>query len=323
LYIRACCAWSDCHALAATGKLYRFRAAHLWRLDEGTKEYSKSLKYLSFDSHAGDEALKYDSPLVAHIVARDELRRELWAAVAIAQLLGRVLVLPRHNCYCDRYWYPILPQCRLPGSQPYETSQPCPLDQILDVGAFVAPGFPVETRVDGFLEHPSAAPLLASRKEVTSSGDGSSLVKCLSPSEVVASLASSESVLQFKGGIKGKGEGDSSLSAMLAAPTYSLICLRFGLPPSSKGLFCGYGDRKAASLDAAIATVFKQSDWCCHQNGSMPLAPHARTEASPPGTIGAGPREDSASIGRAKEVWALTNPENDKWWGGCAAVECS
>jgi hypothetical protein len=59
--------------------------------------------------------------------------------------------------------------------------------------------------------------------------------------------------------------------------------------------------------------VFKQSDWCCHQNGSMPLAPHARTEASPPGTIGAGPREDSASIGKAKEVWELTNPENDKW----------
>jgi len=29
------------------------------------------------------------SPLVAHIVARDELRRELWAAIAIAQVLGR------------------------------------------------------------------------------------------------------------------------------------------------------------------------------------------------------------------------------------------
>jgi hypothetical protein len=224
------CDCSDCHALAATGKLYRFRAAHLWRLDEGTKEYSTSLKYLSFDSHAGDEALKHDSPLVAHIVARDELRRELWAAVAIAQLLGRVLVLPRHNCYCDRYWYPILPQCRLPGSQAYKTSQPCPLDQILDVGAFVAPGFPVETRVDGFLEHPSAAPLLASRKEVISSGiDGGSgdgwLVKCLSPSEVVASLSSSESVLHIKGGIKGR----TSLLVVRyvrhsCAPTRSLIC---------------------------------------------------------------------------------------------------
>jgi len=38
------------------GKLYRFRAAHLWRLDEGTDEYSTSLKYLSFDSHAGAQA---------------------------------------------------------------------------------------------------------------------------------------------------------------------------------------------------------------------------------------------------------------------------
>ena len=42
--------------------------------------------------------------------------------------------MPRFHCFCDRYWYPILPQCRLPGSQPFNVSQPCPLDQIMDVG---------------------------------------------------------------------------------------------------------------------------------------------------------------------------------------------
>mmetsp|Transcript_28097 Transcript_28097/g.45024 ORF Transcript_28097/g.45024 Transcript_28097/m.45024 type:complete len:331 (+) Transcript_28097:1708-2700(+) len=266
----------------AAGKLYRFRAAHLWRLDEGTKEYSASLKYFSFESHAGLKASEYDSPLVAHIVARDELRRELWAAVAIARLLGRVLVLPRHNCYCDRYWYPILPQCRLPGSQHYKTSQPCPLDQILDVGALVAPAFLVETRVDGFLDHPSAAHLLVSQETFSSGVNGSS-VKCLSPAMVSASLDFSATVLHIKGGIG--------------------------------GLFCGYSDKsgEATALDAAIATVFKQTDWCCHQNGSMPLAEHTGTNAFSPGSIAAGPREDAVSIGKAMEVWSLTNPENDKW----------
>ena len=120
--------WATLLFGGAAGKLYRFRAAHLWRLDEGTDEYSTSKKYIAFESHAHYEASKHESPLVrslftflthaaaafnslpqqshsrrscspqvAHIVARDELRRELWAAVAIAQLLGRVLVLPRQG----------------------------------------------------------------------------------------------------------------------------------------------------------------------------------------------------------------------------------
>lgn len=145
----------------------------------------------------------------------------------------------------------------------------------------MAPTFPVETRVDGFFEHPSAAPLLASRREIANPGKDVPL-KCLSPDQIKESFASSESMLHLTGGIK--------------------------------GLFCGYTDvGKAAVLDAAIGTVFKAADWCCHHNGSLPLAPHGRTKASEPGSVGAGPAEDAVSIGRAKEVWSLTNPEQDKW----------
>lgn len=272
----------------AAGKLYRFRAAHLWRLDEGTEEYSTELKYLTFDSHSGELALKHNSPLVAHIVARDELRRELWAAVALAKLLNRVLVLPRHRCFCDRYWYPILPQCRLPGSQPYNTSQACPLDQILDVGALWDKNFPVQIRVDSFLENPAAQALLASHEEMMSTDiDGSPVgdtsLKCLSPSQVSTSLRSAATVLRIKGGVR--------------------------------GLFCGYhdGSPQAKELDDAIGSVFKRTDWCCHQNGSMPIQPHHRTRSSPAGAIDAGPREDTTSIDAAKHVWDITNPEGDKW----------
>jgi hypothetical protein len=52
--------------------------------------------------------------------------------MAVAQVTGRTLVIPRLPCHCDRYWFPILPMCRSPGS---ELQRPflCTLDQIVDV----------------------------------------------------------------------------------------------------------------------------------------------------------------------------------------------
>ena len=229
--------------------------------------------------------------------------------------------MPRHRCHCDRYWqgctqtishmfipfrsqtnhgkkyshvmrqitscrsdvmfystqwYPILPQCRLPGSQPFKSNQPCPLDQIIDVGAFGRPDFPVETRVDGFLEHPSAAPLLTSRREIRNG------LNCLSPEQVRESLGThSERVLHLT---------------------------------RVKGVFCGFSDAdQCAALDHAIVTVFK-NDWCCGENGSMPVTPVSRrVTVSPSGSVDAGPTADSESISRAQEVWRLTNPETSKW----------
>ena len=53
-------------------------------------------------------------------------------ALAVAQILGRTLVVPQLQCHCDRYWFPILPMCRSPGS---ELKRPfsCTLDQVVDV----------------------------------------------------------------------------------------------------------------------------------------------------------------------------------------------
>jgi hypothetical protein len=265
----------------SAGKMYRFRASKLWAVEGNSEEYSDDLNYLSFESFAGTEASKESSPLVAHILARDELRREIWAAIGLAKALDRVLVLPRFNCFCDRYWYPILPQCRLPGSQRFVFSQSCPLDQILDVGAVADPGFVVKTRVDGFFEHAKAKPLLESRKEVRLV-ETREKVKCLSPEEVKKSLASSETVLHITGGIR--------------------------------GLFCGFPDNsaEAKAIDAGISKAFN-SDWCCHQNGSMPIAPHTRVGALPGGSFDAGPHADKVTIDLASHVWDLTIPEQDKW----------
>lgn len=268
-------------AVFFAGKLYRFRASKLWAIEGNSEEYSDKLNYLSFESFAGHEASKESSPLVAHILARDELRREIWAAIGLAKVLDRVLVLPRFSCFCDRYWYPILPQCRLPGSQRFMFSQSCPLDQILDVGAVAADGFIVKTRVDGFFEHAKANPLLASRKEV-SLVETRENVQCLTPEQVKQSLDTSETVLHVNGGIK--------------------------------GVFCGFPDKsvEAKALDDGISKAFN-SDWCCHQNGSMPIAPHGRVSALPAGSIDAGPRADEVSIKLAEQVWDLSIPEKDKW----------
>jgi hypothetical protein len=266
---------------AFAGKLYRFRASKLWAIEGDSEEYSQKLNYLSFESFAGLEASKETSPLVAHILARDMLRREIWAAIGLAKVLDRVLVLPRFTCFCDRYWYPILPQCRLPGSQRFMFSQSCPLDQILDVGAVADPDFVVNTRVDGFFEHIKAKPLLESRREVRLV-ETREKVKCLSPGQVKDMLASTEKVLHINGGIR--------------------------------GLFCGFPANSVESkaLDDGISKAFN-SDWCCHQNGSMPIAPHSRVAALPAGSTDAGPRADEVSIKLASKVWDLTNPENDKW----------
>jgi hypothetical protein len=160
-------------------------------------------------------------------------------------------------------------------------SQSCPLDQILDVGAVADPGFVVKTRVDGFFEHAKAKPLLESRKEVRLV-ETREKVKCLSPEEVKKSLASSETVLHITGGIR--------------------------------GLFCGFPDNsaEAKAIDAGISKAFN-SDWCCHQNGSMPIAPHARVGALPDGSFDAGPHADKVTIDLASHVWDLTIPEKDKW----------
>ena len=60
-------------------------------------------------------------------------------ALALAQALGRTLLIPRLECHCDRYWFPVLPACRAPGSElarPYE----CALDQLVDVNRWEARG---------------------------------------------------------------------------------------------------------------------------------------------------------------------------------------
>ena len=267
-----------------TGKIYRFRASHMWSLDDVGAIYSAQLKFLSFDSLASAAASQQTSPLLSHIVARDELRRELWAAAGVAKVLGRILVLPRFNCYCDRYWYPILPQCRLPGSQRFKSSQSCPLDQILNVGMLADKEFIVDTRVDGFLEHPDAAPFLQAKRIVQPLVEASGKASCMTPSQLSALFATPETVLHVAGGIK--------------------------------GLFCGFSDDSVESkaLDTSISKVFDH-DWCCHENGTMPITRHPSVKASAAGSADAGPQADEETIRRAREVWRLTNADKDKWQG--------
>ena len=186
-------------------------------------------------------------------------------------MLDRVLVLPRFNCFCDRYWYPYC-RCVVFPDQPFKSTQACPLDQIIDVGAF--------------WERTSS---------LTLAWMAFWSIQCRSARRVASSTrrlldpVSSEGVSRrFRVGV-----------ARVRRCQGPVLRLPIGKP-------------RRSALDRDVSRLFK-GDWCCHQNGSMPFAAHAPVEASEAGALDAGPAADVDTIRRAKEVWALTAPERDKW----------
>lgn len=56
-----------------------------------------------------------------------QVRQLLAAAVAT----NRTVVMPKLQCYCDRYWGP-LHRCRLPGASKLQLPFICPLDHIFE-----------------------------------------------------------------------------------------------------------------------------------------------------------------------------------------------
>jgi len=60
------------------------------------------------------------------------MRGALRNGIMLAKKLNRVLVLPRLQCYCERFWF-LLEDCRIPAGpekmpMPYE----CPMDHIFE-----------------------------------------------------------------------------------------------------------------------------------------------------------------------------------------------
>ena len=150
----------------AFGKRERMRQDGLWKADSseyfggdriadaaitGDKEHSKSNnpsteKFLVvLDSGAqlsfpepyeiGTDGDAYKSAILRHL-SEDKLRRTtVRNGLALAQALGRTLILPKARCYCDKIWNN-LNACRAPGSETFTIPYECPMDHIYDLPAW-------------------------------------------------------------------------------------------------------------------------------------------------------------------------------------------
>jgi hypothetical protein len=77
-------------------------------------------------------------------------RRSVRNLLAVARSLGRIPVLPRALCYCDKMWNN-LHACRAPGGEAMALPFECPMDHIFNVPHWALRN--VSFREAGFLDH--------------------------------------------------------------------------------------------------------------------------------------------------------------------------
>lgn len=98
-----------------------------------------------------------------HLKAITEQLRQVWRAFALALATGRVLVLPRVQCFCYRNWF-MMEQCRIPGDSVTQFPFNCTLDQFMrPKKLYHAPALrdmQLEFREYSFLENERVSPQL-------------------------------------------------------------------------------------------------------------------------------------------------------------------
>ena len=185
---------------------------------------------------SADSAEAYARRLVAHHLL------SMRNALAVARILGRTLVVPRLPCHCDRYWFPILPMCRSPGS---ELKRPfsCTLDQLVDVMRWEV-DLKLSYRHAAYLEGPMDSALNWSR---------------VAPDEPPASTA----VQDFVQLPRFSTEADIKVFLGRYSATRVLELVN---PAES---FCAFDSRVAnRRFDELIAKALPAT-WCCAKSGAI------------------------------------------------------
>mmetsp|Transcript_26945 Transcript_26945/g.37200 ORF Transcript_26945/g.37200 Transcript_26945/m.37200 type:complete len:318 (+) Transcript_26945:2-955(+) len=135
----------------AAGKKQRLREHGLWMADPD--EYFTRGKFLVYSDVIPYEVKQGVLPgFPTHQTVTAYHFRSMFAAAALAQALGRTLVLPRWECHCDRHWTPILPGCIMANSDlklPFH----CPMDHLLEVLLWTDSD-KISVREPGFLTNP-------------------------------------------------------------------------------------------------------------------------------------------------------------------------
>ena len=178
----------------------------------------------------------YASRLVAHHLL------SLRNALAVAQILGRTLVVPRLPCHCDRYWFPILPMCRSPGS---ELKRPfsCTLDQLVDVMRWEV-DLELRYRHAAYLEGPVGSSLNRSR---------------VAYAEPPASAAVQDFV-QLP-----RFATEADVKAFLG-PHSATRVLELASPAEA---FCAFDSREANKRFDELMAKALPATWCCAKSGAI------------------------------------------------------
>lgn len=235
------------------GKIARFRQAGLWLTDEDS--YFMGKKYLTYDSslpqflvqQLRDLHVTFDNwakgPWVSshmRLVAHHLL--SLRNAMALAEALGRTLIVPKLTCHCDRYWFPIINSCRSPGA---DLKRPfvCTMDMLFNLNAWNH--WNVKWREDIFLESdrlPNDVKTSKIRVKVAAQDDGQAR------DQVFPAYATDK----------------QAVAALERYKDVAVIELS-----SAHDAFCAF-EEKAANrrFDDKIKNIFVDN-WCCHKNGSL------------------------------------------------------
>ena len=118
----------------ARGKRQRLRENGLWLIDDDgyySGEGSKGFVAM----HPADQppAELLTKGIANHLDAAAWYRLATRNLIAVARATGRIPVLPRIVCLCDRYWGNVLPGCNIPGSDQHPPFMQCPQDHIMNL----------------------------------------------------------------------------------------------------------------------------------------------------------------------------------------------
>ena len=148
----------------ARGKRQRLREHGLWALDDAayyggiaagaTAEDGK--KYVAMDARDGPPAALVATASVSnHLLAAAWYRLAIRNLLAVAEVTGRIAILPRITCACDRYWGNVLPACAISGADVPPPYPSCPQDHVMNLPNMERAG--VEWREYSFLENEKVA----------------------------------------------------------------------------------------------------------------------------------------------------------------------
>ena len=141
----------------ARGKRQRLRERGLWLLDDAAYYGREGAKFVAMrPEDQPPAALVSTAGVENHLAAAAWYRLAIRNLFAVARVTGRVPILPKITCACDRYWGDVLPGCAIPGADVRPPFDECPQDHIMNIPNLERAG--LDWREWSFLNNPAADP---------------------------------------------------------------------------------------------------------------------------------------------------------------------